>query len=53
MAKTVLVWARLSAAERERLERMAQAEDRSLSYIISRFLREKLAEQRADQVPTR
>jgi len=42
---TVTVWGRLTPQERERLEELAKDEDRSLSYVISRILREKLAEQ--------
>ena len=53
MAKTVLVWARLSQAERERLQELADEQDRSLSYIVSRFVREKLAEKSAEQPVTR
>jgi predicted transcriptional regulator len=47
---TVTVWGRLTPQERERLEALARDEDRSLSYVISRILREKLAEQPKQKV---
>jgi predicted DNA-binding protein len=39
---TVTVWARLTPQERERLERLARSEDRSLAYVVSRIIREWL-----------
>jgi predicted DNA-binding protein len=41
-SKTEVVWARLTKDERERLEALAQKEDRTLSYVITRLLRQAM-----------
>jgi len=40
---TSVVWARLTQEERARLEALARDEDRTVSYIVTRLLRQAMA----------
>jgi hypothetical protein len=40
---TAVVWGRLTHQEREEIEARAQAEDRTVSYIVSKLIRQALA----------
>lgn len=41
--ETVTIWARITKRERRVIEGIARKEDRSLAYVVSRLLRERLA----------
>ena len=40
--KTEVVWARLTTEEREALEALALQKDRTLSYVVTRLLRQAM-----------
>ena len=50
---TVVVWTRLTEAEKAELERIAASEDRSLASVTARLIRQSLAGGKQKKAATR